>query len=169
MPVLFLSKLAVILVTMLQFLFLFNIGIYASAVIPCLLVPGVPWPKATFLSLPLLRENGLYFVDCLPIVAVQYLMALRSRNALVPIGFGFLCWVGALAAISSRFAVWWPYDYTIINYLRDKPKGAIFATHPEFHSFAVASFALITIASYILFVTNEQKAETHSYFPGGED
>src|SRR5215212_9782424 len=78
--VIFLAKLGVILVMLVEFLFLFNIGVYASGMIPYLLVPGVPHPKGSFLSLPLLRENTLYYVGCLPIVGAQYLMALRANN-----------------------------------------------------------------------------------------
>lgn len=155
--VIFLSKLGVILVMMIQFLLLFTAGIYVSGMLPALLVPGVPHPKGSFLSLPLLRENGLYFIHCLPIVGAQYLMALRSNNALVPIGIGFMAWVGALAAVSSRFTVWWPYSYTTIHYLRDKPKGARFAAYGELPWLSVSAFLLLTIISYALFVTRKEK------------
>jgi len=154
--VIFFSKLAVIVVMLIQFLLLFNAGIYLSGVLPSLL-PGVPHPKDAFLSLPLLRENGFYFVDCLPIIAAQYLMALRSNNVLIPIGIGFLAWVGALAAVSSKYAIWWPYAYTIINYLKDKPKGAALAAHGEFHLLAVIAFLLLTGVSYAMFVTKQEK------------
>jgi lantibiotic transport system permease protein len=156
MAVLFFSKLAVILVMLVQFLILFTLGIYASAMIPSLIVPGVPHPKGSFWSLPLLRENAFYFVDCLPIVATQYLMGLRANNVLIPIGIGFLAWVGALAAVSSKIAVWWPYAYTILNYVKGTPKGAHFA-HTDFHSIAAGSFVLLTVVSYVLFVTKREK------------
>lgn len=153
----FLSKLGVILAMLVQFLILFNLGIYASGMTPPLLLPSVPFPKAAFTSLPVLGESALYFVDCLPIVAAQYLMSLRYANPLVPIGAGFLAWVGALAALSSKFAVWVPYSYTIIHYVKDKPKGAAFAAHPEFHWIAAGWFAAITVAAYVLFVTRREK------------
>ena len=155
--VIFLSKLAVILVMLIQFLILFTAGIYVSAMIPYLLVPGVPHPKGTFLSLPLLRENAQYFLGCLPVIAAQYLMALRSHNALVPIGIGFMAWVGALASLSSPVAIWWPYNYTIIHYLHDKPKGAQFASHSELPWLAAGYFVVLTIVSYVLFVTRKEK------------
>ena len=156
--VVFLAKLAVILVMLFQFLLLFSAGIYASGMLPWLLVPGVPHPRGTFFSLPLVRENALYFVDCLPIVAAQYLMALRSQNVLIPIGIGFLAWVGALAAVSSKLAIWWPYSYPIIHYLIDKPKGAQFAASSgQFHWLAAGAFVLLTVVSYALFVTKTER------------
>jgi hypothetical protein len=125
--------------------------------IPALLVPGVPHPKGTFTSLPLLRENALYFIDCLPIIGAQYLMALRSNNVLIPIGIGFLAWVGALAAVSSKVAIWWPYSYTIIHYISDKPKGAHFASNHQLHWIAAIAFVVLTIISYALFVTKRER------------
>jgi lantibiotic transport system permease protein len=155
--VIFTAKLTVILVMLAQFLALFTVGIYISAMIPALVLPGVLAPKGSFLKLPLLRDNAHYFLNCLPIVAAQYLMALRSQNVLIPIGVGFLAWVGALAAVSSRLAVWWPYGYTIIHYLKDKPKGAHFAAHTELPWLALLAFVVLTIVSYILFVTKRDR------------
>jgi hypothetical protein len=155
--VIFLSKLAVILVMLVEFLILFNVGIYISGMLPSILVPGVAHPKGSFFALPLLRENALYFVAALPIVGAQYLMALRSNNVLVPIGIGFMAWVGALAAVQSRFAIWWPYDYTIIHYVRDHPKGAHFASYTQLPWVAFGSFLILTIVSYGLFVTKSER------------
>lgn len=155
--VIFLSKLSVILLLLVQFLILFTLGIYVSGMLPYWLVPDVPRPKGSFWSLPLLRENALYFVDCLPIVAAQYLMALRSNNFLVPIGIGFMAWVGALAAISSKVAIWWPYSYTTIHYVRDTPKGAHFAAYDQLPSMAMGFFVAITIVSYVMFVRRRER------------
>lgn len=154
---LFVSKLAVILVMMVQFLILFTVGVYGSAMIPYLVVPGVPHPKGSFWALPLLRDGATYFVDVLPIVGAQYLMGLRANNVLIPIGIGFMAWIGALAAVSSKFAIWWPYSYTIVNYIKDKPKGMQFAAYTQLHWFATVFFVAVTIAAYALFVTRAEK------------
>ena len=155
--VVFLAKLFVVAVMIGQFLLLFDAGLFVSAIVPCMVVPGVPWPQGSFWSLPLLRDNAGYFLDCLPVIGAQYLMALRISNVLVPIGAGFLAWVGALAAVSSKTAIWWPYAYTIIDYLKDKPKGAHLAAHTELHALAAGSFLLFTLAAYVAFATNRQK------------
>ena len=155
--VIFLTKLGVILVMIFEFLLLFNAGMYVSGMIPAIVVPGVPHPRGTFTALPLLRENVLYFIDVLPIAGAQYLMALRSNNVLVPIGIGFMAWVGALAAVSSKAAIWWPYSYTIIHYISNKPKGARFASYHQLHWLAAISFVLLTVISYVLFVTKKER------------
>ena len=155
--VLFVAKLGVVLVMMAEFLAVFIVGFYLSGMLPSVLVPGVPDPKGTFFSLPLLRDSGWYFVDCLPIVAAQFALGLRFNNILIPIGAGFMAWVGALASVSSRFAIWWPYAYTTVNYVKDTPKGAAFAAHTELHWLALGSFVLLTVAGYVLFVTKPEK------------
>lgn len=153
----FLAKLVVILVMLVQFLILFNLAIYVSGMTPALLVPGVPHPKGSFLALPLLRENALYFLACLPIVAAQYFMALRTNQVLIPIGAGFLAWVAALAGVSSNLAIWWPYSYTIIHYLRGQPKGARFLPYDQLPWLALISFLAITAAGFVAFTTNKVK------------
>jgi hypothetical protein len=107
----FFAKLAVILVLMLQFFVLFNIGIYLAAVVPYLLVSGTPYPVQPLPWADFLRANALYYVDTLPIVALQYLIALRFKNFLVPVGLGFVFWVGSLAALTWQYGYFIPYTY----------------------------------------------------------
>jgi hypothetical protein len=155
--VIFVSKLLVIVVMVGEFLLLFNAGLLVAAVVPSLLVPGVPWPQGSLWSLPLLGDNARYLLDCLPVIAAQYLLALRISNVLVPIGAGFLAWVGALATVSSKVAIWWPYAYTIVEYLKDKPKGAHLLAHTEIHALAAAAALLLAVAGYVAFTTNPRK------------
>lgn len=157
MAAIFATKLFVICVLLVQFLALFNGGIYLSGMLPAWLLAAVPSPRGSFAALPLWGDNWRYFVHCLPIVAAQYLLALRSPNVLVPIGAGFLAWVGALAAVSSRYAIWWPYSYTIVQYIRDKPKGAQFAEFTNLHWLAAVWFIAITAVSYLLFITKPER------------
>lgn len=152
----FVAKLGVIVMMLVEFLLLFNAGIYVSGMLPYALVPGAPHPRGTFASLPLLRDNARYFTEALPIVAAQYLMALRAPNVLVPIGIGFVAWVGALAAVSSRLAIWWPYAYTTIHYLTGTPKGAHFADAPV-QSLALLFFIVLNIASYVAYITRNER------------
>jgi hypothetical protein len=155
--VLFFAKLTVILLMMVQFFVLFNVGIYVSAVVPYLLVGGTPYPNAPLPLRYFLAQDALYFIDCLPIVAAQYLLSLRFKNFLVPIGFGFLAWVGALAALSWKFGYVLPYTYSMLNYLKDNPGARGIVPNFEFHWLALAYFVLFTLAGYGLFVTKAQK------------
>lgn len=153
----FFAKLSVIIVMMLQFFILFNIGIYLSAVIPYLLVTGVPYPNAAFPYAYFLQENVLYFVDCLPILALQYLISLKYKNFLVPVGIGFILWVGALASLSWRFGYTIPYTYCMYNHLKNSPGGKAAIPAFNIHYLAIGYFVLFTAVSYILYITKKEK------------
>ena len=153
----FFSKLVVIIVMMVQFFILFNIGIYLSAVVPYLLVSGVPYPHDPFPTMFFLKENMFYFIDCLPIVALQYLISLKFKNFLVPVGLGFIFWIGALSALSWNYGYLIPYTYCMFNYLKDQPGGNVVVPTVDFHSLAFVYFAAITFVSYILYITKKEK------------
>ena len=153
----FFSKLAVVLLMLAQFFALFNLAIYLSAVVPHLLVSGVAYPQAPIPWPAFLKDDMLYFVDCLPIVAAQYMISLRFSNFLVPVGTGFLAWVGALAALSWKFGFAIPYIYCMLNYLKDDPNGKTAMPPVDIHAMALGYFILFTIAGYWLFVTKPQK------------
>jgi lantibiotic transport system permease protein len=151
------SKFAVVLVMMVQFFILFNLGVYLSAVVPYLLIGGVGYPKAPLPYAFFLRENLLYFVDCLPIVALQYLLSLRFKNFLVAIGFGFMTWVAALASLSWKYGFVIPYTYGMLNYLKDNPGGKAVIPDVDIHSLAIGYFVLFTVLGFLLFVTKAEK------------
>jgi hypothetical protein len=153
----FFSKLAIILVLMLQFFVLFNIGIYLAAVVPYLLVSGTPYPEQPLPYEFFLTENVLFFVDMLPIVALQYLIALRFKNFLVPVGLGFLFWVGALASLSWKFGYIVPYTYPMYNYLKDAEKTRAVIPDVNIHLLAVGFFVVITAVSYVIYLTKKEK------------
>ena len=153
----FFSKLAVVILMMVQFFVLFNVAIYLSAVVPYLLVGGVPYPQAPIPYARFLKEDVLYFVDCLPIVAAQFLISLRFRNFLVPVGVGFLAWVGALASLPWKFGYLIPYTYCTLNYVKDHPGGKAVIPTVDIHSFAIGYFVLFTGLGFWLFVTKTEK------------
>jgi hypothetical protein len=90
------------------------------------------------------------FVDCLPIVALQYLLALRFRNFLVPLGVGFLIWIGALAALPWKFGYLIPYTYSMLDYLRHDP-GKAFIPAIDIQLFALVYAVAFTAVGYALF------------------
>jgi hypothetical protein len=153
----FFSKLAVILILMAQFLVLFNIGIYLAGIIPYLLVSGTPYPAQPLPYQIFAQENLLYFVDALPIVALQYLIALRFKNFLVPVGLGFVFWVGALGALSWKFGYLIPYTYPMYYYLKDAEKTRAIMPDVSIHVLAGIYFVVITGVSYVLYITRKEK------------
>lgn len=153
----FFAKLAVILVLMLLFFVLFNIGIYLAAIVPYLLVSGTPYPTQSLPYDSFLRANALYFVDTLPIVALQYLIALRFKNFLVPVGLGFVFWVGALAALTWQFGYVIPYTYPMYSYLSSGVQTKAVLPTLNIHWLAFGYFVVITVVSYVMYVTKREK------------
>lgn len=153
----FFAKLAVIVLMLAQFFALFVVGVWLSALLPSLLIGGVPFPSAPLPLGEFAADTALYFLDCLPIIAAQYLMSLRVNHFLVPIGIGFLAWIGTLAALSWRHANLVPYAYTMLDYLKDNPAARTAVSTSGMHLYAVAWFTLFTAAGYVLFVTKANK------------
>lgn len=151
------TKLAVIITMMIQFFILFNIGIYLSAIIPWLLHSNVPYPPMRSDISFFLQENLMYFIDCLPIIALQYSMSLQYKNFLVSIGTGFMIWMGALGTLSWKFGYLVPYTYCMYHYLMNDSTGKV--AHPtlNIHLLALGYFALITAAGYILYISKKEK------------
>jgi hypothetical protein len=153
----FFSKLAVVIVMMVQFVILFNFAVYLSAVLPYLLVSGVPYPRSPIPYGEFLKEDVRYFVDCLPIIAAQYMISLRFANFLVPVGVGFMIWVGALAALPWKFGFVIPYSYTMLNYLKHDTRGKAAVPSVDIHALAAAYFFLLTLIGFWLFATKRDK------------
>jgi hypothetical protein len=153
----FFSKLAVILVLMLQFFVLFNVGIFLTALIPYLLISDTPFPVQPVPLRLFINENVLFFVSTLPIVALQYLIALQYKNFLVPVGLGFVFWVGALASLSWKFGYFIPYTYPMYNYLKDNVESKAAVPDANIYLLAAGYFVVITAISYFLYLTKKEK------------
>ncbi|MEI9930951.1 MAG: ABC transporter permease [Rhizomicrobium sp.] len=152
----FFSKLLVIFVLMAEFVTLFVLGVYLAGALPAIL-SGVAVP----LNAPIgsfVRDAAFYFLDTLPIVAIQYALGLRFKSFLVPVGIGFLAWVAALAALSSKFGAWLPYAYTMLDYLRGDTHGKAAVPAFDIHLAALAWCGAALAIGYILFATRRDKA-----------
>lgn len=154
----FAAKFLVIVVMLAEVFVLFNIGIYLSAVIPSLLFGNLPYPAAPIPYLYFLRANINYFLDCLPVLALQYLIGLQFKNFLVPVGAGFAIWFLGIGILAWEYSYLFPYIHSTLdflissNQLKNRPVPPV-----NLQLLALIYFALITSASYILYVTKREK------------
>ena len=153
----FFSKLVVILVMVLQFFIFFNIGIFLSGLIPYFIISGVPYPKNPIPFLTIFKEDLYFFVDCLPIIALKYLICLQFKNFLIPIGIGFGLWVASLSALSWKFGYFIPYTYSILNFLKTQDYNKAAIPVMNIHSLAICYFILFTMLSYFLYINKKEK------------
>jgi len=148
------AKLAVVVVMILQCFILFNLGIYLSGVIPCLLTKGVPYPRESVPYLFFLKENARYFADCLPILALEYLISLQFSNFLVPVGGGIALWIFSLSLLNWKYAYLFPYTYCGLHYLSSAGR---YNQSISIHLLAIGYFVVFALIGYILYVTKKQK------------
>lgn len=153
----FWSKLSVIVLMMLQFFVLFNVGIFLSGVIPALVLSNVEYPKEAFPLLLYLKSSGYFFVDCLPIVALQYLVSLQFRNFLVPLGVGIGMLLAALFAVEWEYGYIFPYTYCPYNFFLLRGADMKAMKHVNIHALALSYFTVFTLVSYVLYLTKKEK------------
>jgi hypothetical protein len=150
----FFAKLAVIGVMIFQCFILFNIGIYLSGVIPCLLTKGVPYPAESIPYLFFLKENARYFADCLPIFALEYLVSLQFANFLAPVAGGIALWIFSLSVLGWKYGYLIPYTYCGLHFQRNAGR---YSQDISIHLLAIGYFVAFTVIGYVLYVTKKQK------------
>lgn len=151
------AKLLVVLLMLVEVFVLFNVGVYLSAVIPSLLFGGVPYPRAPIPFADFWTGNVNFFVDCLPVVALQYLLSLHFKNFLVPVGAGFAVWFLGIGLLSWEYSYLFPYNHGAINFLT--ATGHFDARRLPFRveHLALVYFAAFIVAGWVLYVTKREK------------
>lgn len=151
----FFAKLSVIVVMMLQFFVLFNIGIYLVGVIPALILPSVPYPVQSFPFLFFVKHNVHFFIDCLPIIALQFFLSMRFKNFLASVGIGLAMIIGSLIALSWQYGYVIPYTYPALNYMEilgDSKTNSV-----NIHLLAIFYFLAITGINYFLYLNKKER------------
>jgi len=154
----FFAKFLVILIMLVEVFVLFNVGIYLSAVIPSMLFSNVPYPTAPIPYMDFLNANVNFFLDCLPILALQYLISLQFKNFLVPIGVGLVIWFLGVGMLAWEYSYILPYNHGTIDFLMSSDQFANRKIPPiNIQLLAAIYFVVITVASYVLYVTKKEK------------
>ena len=153
----FAAKLLVVLLMLVEVFALFNVGVYLSAVIPSLLFGGLPYPAAPIPFKEFWAGNVNFFVDCLPIVALQYLLSLHFRNFLVPVGAGFAVWFLGIGMLSWEYSYLFPYNHGAINFLTASGHFAGRTLPARVELLALVYSAAFTVAGWALYVTRGEK------------
>lgn len=154
----FTAKFLVIAIMLVEVFVLFNVGIYLSAMIPSMLLRSVPYPTAPIPYLNFLHGNLHFFLDSLPILALQYLISLQFRNFLVPVGAGFVIWFLGVGLLSWEYSYIFPYIHSTLDFLTASGQLGNRKIPPvNIQLLAVIYFALFTIAGYVLYVAKKDK------------
>ena len=75
----------------------------------------------------------------------------------MPVGLGFILWVGALASLSWEFGYVIPYTYAMFTYLESRVVHKAVMPEINIHLLACTYFVGITIISYVLYISKKRK------------
>jgi CubicO group peptidase (beta-lactamase class C family) len=153
LSLIFWVKYGVVLLILVLFFLLFNLGVFLTGAVPAVVFQAVPYPQEAFPVADIVKNNARFFVNCLPVLAGQYLLSLHIRNFIVPIGIGFILVVASLIAISWHFGYVIPYTYCALQYLGRDSK---ISTSVNLQAWAWGYFWLFTLVNYGLFVVRNQ-------------
>ncbi len=113
----FVSKLAVILFMLVQFFIVFNLGIYLTGVLPAILMQDIPMPLQAYPFKDILYKNLTFFIYCLPIVSLQFLLSIHIKNFVLPLSIGLALMIASIISISWQYGYVFPYSYSAYQYL----------------------------------------------------
>lgn len=153
----FFAKLSVLILMLLQFFILFNAGIYLSAVIPSWLLKNVAMPEQLFPLRFYAENNTQFFIDCLPILAIQYLISLQFKNFLVPLGVGIGLLVMATFAVNWQYGYFIPYTYSLYSFLAMSAVNERPVLPVNIHLISLGYFVLAIITGYLLYSNKKDK------------
>ena len=153
----FFAKQFVILGALLGFFLVLNLGIYAAGILPPLLLPTVPLPHGTIPFALLAYQNTHYFLDILPIVAVQYLLALHFRNFIVPLGIGLAQWLAVIGCLSWKYLYIFPYACIALDYVAGNTQRSVARPPVSWEILAVGYYVVITAISFLLYATKKDR------------
>lgn len=151
----FISKFAVQVTMLVQLFLLFNLFVYLSALVIPVLFSEVPFPKADVPWREIAEYNFKMFIDCLPIVALQFLFSLNFRNFLVPVGAGMFIWLLGTLVLSWEYSYLLPYLYPAFDQLTNQ--GASIQNLPNIHLLAIMYFTIFLVIAYVLYIRKADK------------
>lgn len=151
----FTAKLSVLIIMFLQFLLLFNLFIYVSALIPTFVISGIKMPKGFVPAATVWKDNWDYFSACMPILAFQFLISLRFKNFLIPLAGGIGLWVASLIGISWKHNYLLPYGHSTLQFMSRKNITGIDPT--KIYSSAAIYTIVFIVLAYLLYLTQKEK------------
>lgn len=153
----FLAKLTVILALVGLLVFLHGLAILAVGLMPTLLLPELSAPTATFPFAAYCSRSATFLADVLPVVSLQYLLALRFRTFVAPLAIGMALWILSIGLISWQYSYILPYSYPALDYLLvEYQRPLVLPTDPS--TVAIAACLVFTMAAAVSFSSRRDAA-----------
>jgi lantibiotic transport system permease protein len=151
------AKLLVVLVRLAQVFVVLNVGLWAVGVVPPLVFRELsfaaePFPLAAFAA-----RSLDFYVDALPIVALQFLLGLHCRNVLLPVGIGLGLWTVATTGLGWTYNYVLLYAYPGMDFLSETGGRVGRSLPASLGVVALTAFGAITVVAYALFVARRDR------------
>jgi len=152
---LFISKLSVVLIMMMEFFILNFIGLLLSAYLPGM------WNGGGMPAFPpfekLINYYVLFFVCSLPLLAFQFLIAMRFKNFLVSVGVGLAMVVASIFAFSWKYGYQFPFAHIGMVYSKIAGQNRV-PEGIEITYLSLIWFAGLTGLHFILYLAQKERA-----------
>jgi lantibiotic transport system permease protein len=152
----FAAKLAVILILVVQLVVWFNVALYLAGILPALIFTRVDAPASPIPFAHFARRDLAFIIDVLPIVAFQYLLALRFRSFVAPLGIGMALWILSVGTMRWKYNYLIPYSYAGIDYLMVEYNRTL-VLPANTQVIAATCFLAITTAGFVLYAFRSDK------------
>ena len=153
----FLAKFVVILLLIAQLILWFTAAIYLAGILPAVIFSHVDAPAGSFPLVRFLGRDVAFLIDALPIVAFQYLLALRFRTFLTPLAIGMALWILSVGTMGWQYKYLVPYSYAGIDYLMvEYQRPLTLPVSPQM--IAAGCFLVFTVAGYAMYARREDKS-----------
>jgi hypothetical protein len=146
----FLAKLAVILIIVVQLVMWFNLALYLAGILPAVIFASVDAPASPIPFAHFARRDLAFIVDVLPIVALQYLLALRFKSFVAPVGIGMALWILSVGTMRWKYNYLVPYSYAGIDYLMVEYRRSL-ALPSSTQVIALGWFVAITTGGFVMY------------------
>jgi hypothetical protein len=153
----YVAKLLVILTIIGVFFVVFNLALYLVAVAPLLFFPQASYPVTPFPLAALIAMSLRYFIDILPIVALQYLLSLHFKSFLTPLGIGMAQLIVVLGCNSWKYICIFPSGCIVLDYLMTSKMRMSVYLPMSLQSLALCYFALFALVGVWMYATKTDR------------
>lgn len=153
----FLAKLVVNVLMVLQILIIFQLGMYLAGSLPIWFYSNIHPPQEVFPFNKLLSIGFFFYILALPMIALQYLLSIYFKNYILPLVVGILILLASITALPWEYAYLLPYNYGALYIKQLFAKTAEVNSSPLNHYLALGYFVLFSVLAYYLYITKKEK------------
>lgn len=152
----FVAKLVVIAVLLGAMVGGFIGAVYLAGVLPAVVFSHVDLPGRAFPLTRFVSRAAVLLVDSLPIVGLQYLLAMRLQSFLTPLGIGMALWILSIGTLSWKYNFLIPYSLAGLDYLKvEYQRPVLLPFSPSV--IAMTFFLVFTSVGCALYVSRQDK------------